>query len=152
MVPNQIEREIQIDAPIDVVWQVVTQPEHINEWFTDTAELDLRPGGDGRFGWDGRGTSVLQVVDVDVPHRFSYRWCHEEGTDPATANSLLVTFTLTASDGGTRLHVVESGYTTVEWPDDQKTAVYNEHLGGWDEITSRLATVAHDLHAATTRS
>ena len=151
MVPNQIEREIQIDAPIDVVWQVVTQPEHINAWFTDTADIDLRPGGDGRLGWDGRGTSVLRVVDVDVPHRFSYRWCHEEGTEPGVATSLLVTFTLTASGGGTLLRVVESGYATVEWPEDQKTAVFDAHQGGWDELPDRLASVAVGLQAATAR-
>ena len=45
MVPQRIEREILIEAPVDVVWDVVTQPEHISRWFSDSVELDLRPGG-----------------------------------------------------------------------------------------------------------
>ena len=152
MVPNQIRREIQIDAPIDVVWQVITQPEHLTKWFPDSAELDLRPGGQGRFGWDGHGTSVLRVVDVDVPHRFSYRWCHEEGTEPLESNSLLVTFELTPSDGGTRLQLTESGYAGVGWPEDQKVTVFGEHEGGWVEHTDRLVDAAIELHAAAARS
>jgi len=51
MPADRIEREIDIDAPIDVVWTVITEPEHINGWFTDSAELDVRPRGEGRLGW-----------------------------------------------------------------------------------------------------
>ena len=46
MVPEQIEREVLIAAPIERVWAVVTQPEHVGTWFGDAgAEIDLRPGG-----------------------------------------------------------------------------------------------------------
>src|SRR3954469_22432518 len=56
MIPPRIEREILIDAPVDVVWAVVTEPEHISGWFSDSVELDLRPGGEAVLVWDGRRT------------------------------------------------------------------------------------------------
>ncbi|MEO9181332.1 MAG: SRPBCC domain-containing protein, partial [Acidimicrobiales bacterium] len=42
-----IEREIRIEAPIEVVWNVITNPIEIVKWFADEAEIDLRPGGIG---------------------------------------------------------------------------------------------------------
>ena len=50
------------------------------------------------------------MVDVDPPHRSSFRWCYPEGAVPAEGNSLLATFTLTAlDDTHTLLRVVETG-------------------------------------------
>lgn len=66
MPADRIEREIDIDAPIDVVWTVITEPEHITGWFTDSVELDVRPGGEGRFGWDVKATSREMVVNLRV--------------------------------------------------------------------------------------
>ena len=37
-----IEREIVIDAPADVVWRTITEPEQIAQWFADRVELELR--------------------------------------------------------------------------------------------------------------
>jgi uncharacterized protein YndB with AHSA1/START domain len=37
MVPQRIEREISIDAPLEVVWAVVTESQHISGWFSDSA-------------------------------------------------------------------------------------------------------------------
>ena len=44
MVADRIEREITIAAPIERVWSILTEAEHIHGWFAD-AEIDLRPGG-----------------------------------------------------------------------------------------------------------
>ena len=46
MAPDTIEREITIAAPVERVWTILTQAEHIGSWFADAgAEIDLRPGG-----------------------------------------------------------------------------------------------------------
>jgi uncharacterized protein YndB with AHSA1/START domain len=46
MVPDRIEQEILIDAAVEVVWSIVTEPEHVGGWFSDTARIDLRRGGE----------------------------------------------------------------------------------------------------------
>jgi uncharacterized protein YndB with AHSA1/START domain len=46
MVPGSIERDILIDAPVEVVWSIVTEPEHVGRWLSDSVEIDLRPGGE----------------------------------------------------------------------------------------------------------
>jgi uncharacterized protein YndB with AHSA1/START domain len=36
-----IEREILIEAPADVIWRTITEPDHIARWFADRVQLDL---------------------------------------------------------------------------------------------------------------
>jgi uncharacterized protein YndB with AHSA1/START domain len=139
VIADHIERELVIEAPVDVVWSVVTEPEQINRWFTDGAELDLRPEGQGAFSWKGFGTVVLQVERAERPHLFSFRWSHPEGQQPHAGNSTLVEFTLTDEGGNTRLRVVESGLAAIDWTDDQKSEFYDSHSSGWDRHLADLA-------------
>ena len=46
MIPDRIERETVINAPVERVWELITEAEHLGRWFGDAgAEIDLRPGG-----------------------------------------------------------------------------------------------------------
>jgi uncharacterized protein YndB with AHSA1/START domain len=114
MVPEQIERETVIAAPVERVWALLTEAEHLGRWFGDAgAELDLRPGGALSLSWEQHGTVRGRVVDVEAPRRFSYRWSalpEPDGGEPVKGNSTLVEFTLEADGDGTRLRVVESGF------------------------------------------
>ena len=85
MVPQRIEREILIDAPIDVVWSVVTEPQHIGGWFSDSVELDLRPGGKAVFHWDKHRTAHGRVERVEPPR--AYRVSHLPAQPPALDES-----------------------------------------------------------------
>ena len=142
MFPSQIEKEILIEAPIDVVWRVVTEPDQIKQWFSSEAELDGRAGGEGRLGFDQGQTFYLQVEAFEPPHRFAYRWLHEEGTGARPENSMLVEFTLRAEEGGTRLRVVESGFDRVDWTDEAKSTYADDHAKGWQFFLQRLRDYA----------
>ncbi|MBO0728844.1 MAG: SRPBCC domain-containing protein [Acidimicrobiaceae bacterium] len=133
-----IVREILIDAPIDVVWRTITEPEQISQWFADRVELEVKPGAHGYLGFGDQGGPVL-VETVDPPVRFSFRWNYPTGEEPAAGNSLLVEFTLTAEGEQTRLRVVESGLDLLAWPDAEKRRYADEHQGGWGEYLGRLA-------------
>lgn len=147
MSADRIEREIDIDAPIDVVWTVITEPEHITGWFTDSAELDLRPGGEGRFGWDVKATNrttvhSLRIERVDPPHFFSFRWNHPDGENATDTNAPLVEFSLEARGDSTRLRLVESGLEKVARSEEERETYYTEHTSGWAQIAERLRDYA----------
>jgi uncharacterized protein YndB with AHSA1/START domain len=147
MPPDRIEREIDIDAPIEVVWAVITEPEHITNWFTDSAELDARPGGDGRFGWDNKETnrkhvSNLRIERLEPPHFFSFRWGHPDGDEPTETNATLVEFGLEDRGGSTRLRLVESGLNAIARSDDAKETFLADHTSGWNRIVERLRDYA----------
>jgi uncharacterized protein YndB with AHSA1/START domain len=135
----KIERDVVIDAPVDVVWRTITEPDQITRWFADRVELDLKPGGRGYMGFGDQG-GPLVVERVDPPTRFSFRWNHPAGEEPSPHNSMLVEFTL-EPDGTerTRLKVAESGLELHSWPDAEKDRYAEEHRGGWGTFMARLA-------------
>ncbi len=101
-------------------------------------ELEVKPGARGYMGFGEQGGPVI-VETVDRPTRFSFRWNHPAGEEPAAGNSLLVEFTLSGEGGRTRLRVVESGLNWLPWPDVDKQRYAEEHNGGWGEFLDRLA-------------
>jgi uncharacterized protein YndB with AHSA1/START domain len=131
MVADRIEQEILIDAPPEVVWELVTDPAHLGAWFGDAAEIDLRPGGDAAFTWEEGGRFLGRVERVEPPRFFSYRWARPKDTPPAEGNSTLVEFSLSAEGEGTRLRVVESGFATLARSEDEKAEHFADNTEGW---------------------
>jgi uncharacterized protein YndB with AHSA1/START domain len=142
MVPSAVEKEILIEAPVDVVWRMVTEPEHIRQWFADQAEIDLRVGGAGHLAFKGSDAYQLQVEALDPPRRFAFRWVRRPGSVVRRDNSLLVEFTLFPENGRTRLRVVESGFDEVDWSDEAKAKYAEDHADGWHRILGRLREYA----------
>jgi uncharacterized protein YndB with AHSA1/START domain len=90
-----IEREVVVEAPVEVVWRTITEPDQICQWFGDRVELVAEPGARGYIGFGDQGGPVV-VEAVDPPTRFSFRWNHPRGEEPVAGNSMLVEFTLTS--------------------------------------------------------
>lgn len=142
MVPDAIEREIVIDAPVEVVWRVVTEPEQIKQWFADEAEVELRLGGIGRFRFRSGQSYSLQIEAVEPPRRFAFRWVQPEGSVVRADNSMLVEFTLEPAAGSTRLRVVESGFDNIDWSEERKKRYAEDHSHGWHSLLDRLRDYA----------
>jgi uncharacterized protein YndB with AHSA1/START domain len=117
-----------IDAPVQVVWAVVTEAEHVSGWFSDSVELDLRPGGALALHWDGGGTVHGRVERVEPPRLFSFRWAVAPGAEGWT----LVEFSLAAEGDSTRLTVVESGFRDIAGPEDERQRHFDGHSRGWN--------------------
>ena len=148
MIPAQIEKEILIEAPIHVVWRIVTEPDQIKQWFCPDAELDSRTGGAGRMAFEHGYTYFLEVVAVEPPSRFAYRWVRDPAVKPRLENSTLVEFTLHAEAGNTRLRVVESGFDKVDWTDEAKVKYIEENSSGWLYYLGRLRDYARRSNTA----
>jgi uncharacterized protein YndB with AHSA1/START domain len=140
--PDAIEREIVIDAPPSAVWSIVTEAHHLAGWFSDEAEIDLRPGGRMLLTWHGHGAYEGRVETVDPPRLFAFRWQTREA-EFSEAGSTLVVMTLVAEGTGTRLRVVESGFATLPFPDDERDRYARENSTGWltelDELRDYVA-------------
>lgn len=151
MVPDQIERETVIAAPVERVWELITEPEHVGRWFGDAgAEIDLRPGGEMVIRWAEHGTTHARVVAVEPHTRFAYRWAPFKdpgGQEPAEGNSTLVEFTLAPQGDGTVLRVVESGFASLATTDEQRLSNHAGNTGGWRIELGELADYAAQVAA-----
>ena len=128
---NEIRREIVIDAPIERVWEAITSAEQVSQWFGDVCELKAQPGSRARFGWSDFGDVFeAEVITVEKPVRFAYRWALEEDKTLEESPNTLVQFILEHQGDMTRLTLVESGFSSL--PDE----IYQQHLeensNGWD--------------------
>lgn len=144
-----IERELYIDAAPEIVFDVVSNPERVAEWWPDAATYEVRPGSTGEivFGdpdTDGK-TMTLTVMEVEPPTTFSFRWTHAAHERAAPGNSLLVTFQLTPSGSGTRLRLVETGFREMGWDHGELEANFQDHVKGWDHFLPRLAPRAESI-------
>jgi uncharacterized protein YndB with AHSA1/START domain len=89
------------------VWRALTDPELLAEWLLPVIGLELEPGKAFTFktqpypGWDG--TVNCRMVEIEPLRKLTYTW-----TVPFL--DTVVTFTLTPTASGTRLHIVQSGF------------------------------------------
>jgi len=102
-----VERTVELDASPDDVWRALTEPGELAAWFGPEAELDVQPGGRGRFV-DDEGVVRRAVVDQVRPgERLVLRWWPEGDGPGAGAGASVVTFVVAPSRGGSRLVVTE---------------------------------------------
>jgi uncharacterized protein YndB with AHSA1/START domain len=98
----EIERDIVFPASPAEVWEALTEPERLEEWFASEVSLDARPGGEGVFRWGDGDERRAVVREIEPEERLVLDW-EDEGQ---------VVLELEEVDGGTRLHVVE---TSPDW-------------------------------------
>ncbi len=128
-----VERELFIDAPPAVVYELLTDPTRFVEWMAPTARLDPKPGGE--VTWiHANGDRVVGTFVELVPDRrivFTFGWDRDDvGIPPG---STTVTIDLRPHDGGTHVRLVHSGLAG---------PMADAHRGGWDNYLARLAAVA----------
>jgi uncharacterized protein YndB with AHSA1/START domain len=147
MSPDRIEKQIVIRATRDRVWKALTDSQEFGRWFGVRFEGPFVAGRSVRgvitpsefatpeetAGHPYLGKPmVFQVEQIDPPHRFSYRWQPLEGRtdlEGITGPTTLVEFTLEETKDGTRLTVVESGFSGI--PAAHRRPTYESHDGGW---------------------
>lgn len=110
--PNELEivTTRQFDAPLELVYDVLTKPEHVRNWFAPfegeitVCEIDLRVGGDYHIVFvtpDGRECSFRGTyLELDPPHKTVETWWFE-GWGPN--KGAVETMTLEEKDGVTTL-------------------------------------------------
>lgn len=142
---EKIEREISIQAPIATVWDVITKPEYISQWFGSQVEIDVRPGGKGKLIWSEDVEAPLEIVEVEKPHRFSFLWIAPDEETKATQQQTLVAFRLTEDGAQTKLYFIESGFEKLTIPAEQKAALIANHTPGWGDFLSKLQSCAQSI-------
>jgi uncharacterized protein YndB with AHSA1/START domain len=119
-----VEREIP--HPPEKIWRALTQPHLIAEWLMKT---DFAPVPDHRFSFTADWGTVDCRVKAIEPHRtLSYSW-------DAYGLESVVTWTLTATESGTRLRMEQTGFR----PDQPQ--FYQGAQAGWPQFLAKLETV-----------
>lgn len=144
---DRIDRTIEIDAPLDRVWRVLTTAADLAAWFRVAVEGDIAPGAEvwlTSLSPGHEGTRFLvRIVEMTPPRRFVWQW-HPGAVDPTVDYSLepwtTVSFTLQPSATGTRLSVSEAGFNQISLA--RRAKVYADNTGGWTAVIDWIRTYA----------
>ncbi len=124
---NYVTVETTVQAPIEKVWDYLTQPAHItkwnfasHDWCCPTATNDLKVGGkfsyrmeskDGRHGFDFGGVYTL----VEPQHKISYKLADDRTVDitfVTQGNTVKVMETFAAESQNT-IEMQRSGWQSI---------------------------------------
>jgi uncharacterized protein YndB with AHSA1/START domain len=134
---TSVERELEIDASPETVWQFLVDPEKATRWMGSSASLEPRPGGEYRVDVIAGHVASGEFVEVDRPHRlvYTFGWEPEGGeTNPVPPGSSTIEIELVPSGDGTTLKFRHYGLPGAE--------AAQAHGHGWDHYLARLAIAA----------
>jgi uncharacterized protein YndB with AHSA1/START domain len=132
-----IEREIEIDASPETVWEFLVDPEKAVRWWGQAMSFDARPGGAWQMDVTRTHSASGEFVEVDRPHRLVYTWGWAPGTpeqELVPPGSTTVEIVLEPRGTGTLLRLKHTGL-----PNSESAA---GHAAGWDHYFGRLGVVA----------
>ena len=101
-----VERTIWIAAPPERVWQAVTDPKQLSQWFApgsiwEIARLEI--GGVAKFYNTPDDIALHTITILEPPRQFALSW--DENDKP-----MLTSFNLEEEEDGTRVTINETGF------------------------------------------
>jgi uncharacterized protein YndB with AHSA1/START domain len=134
---QDVAQAIEVEAPPDRIWQLLTDPAELPRWWPDAAELE--PGVGGRVVLQfGPGNVAGEITRWQPPSELGFTWVPSN----MPGVRLHVSFTVDdLGDGRSRVSVVHTGFEDA--PAEAREAV----VGGWAHFLPRLAEVAREEKA-----
>jgi uncharacterized protein YndB with AHSA1/START domain len=130
-----VVREVAIEASLENVWELLTDPDQAALWMGRQATFDLRPGGRYRVEVLPGRIASGEFIEVDPPHRLVHTWGWEAGNSSSVPpGSTTVEYELVPEGEGTRLK-----FTHKDLPNQEAA---DSHATGWDHYLERLAVAS----------
>ena len=147
MSSDQIEKEVVLRVPLDRVWRAISDADEFGRWFGVRFDGPFVAGAPvtsvitpttvddevARAQEPYAGTSdTWQIVAVEPQRRLAFRWhpyAVESGIDYSQEPTTLVEFTLTETNDGVLLRIVESGFDAI--PAERRVSAFERNSEGW---------------------
>ena len=138
--------EVFPHAP-ETIWKTLTTGELIGRWLMVPTGFEPVEGTRFTFqtkpagAWDG--VIRCEVLEA-VPNKcLAYAWRSGDEGNVGYGSPLdtVVTWTLTAVDGGTRLRLVHSGFVT-----PKNDSAFDSMGGAWPKVVHNVGNIAGELH------
>jgi uncharacterized protein YndB with AHSA1/START domain len=143
---DTIERSVSITAPLDRVWDLVTEP---GWWVPNDVAGDASvpsgrtPGTVVVRESEKWGRFPVEVVELRPKSYAAFRWASTfPGAELGTGRTTLVEFNVTPTDDGVRVSVTESGFAQLDAPEEQKAQGVESNSDGWTDQLSALRNQA----------
>jgi len=128
---NTIEDEITINASLERVWELVTEP---GWWVPSDQEVTAERGPGSVVVRESAkyGRYAVEVVELTPRTYAAFRWASNfPGEELAPGKTTLVEFTLTEAVDAVRVSVRETGFAELDADDEVKEAGLASNTEGW---------------------
>jgi len=133
---NQIEKRLELNAPVSKVWQALTDYRKFGQWFHVNIEGPFIPGqiARGKLTFPGYENYPWEVVvqKMEPERLFSFTWhpyALDAKRDYSQETPTLVEFRLEKMKKGTLLILTESGFDKI--PSDRRMEAFRMNSNGW---------------------
>jgi uncharacterized protein YndB with AHSA1/START domain len=144
---DRIEKQVVLRAPLDRVWRAISDSQEFGQWFGVRIDGPFVAGTSVNATITGTtvdeevaemqrphagATATWQIVAVEPPRRFAYRWhpfAVDGGVDYGNEPTTLVEFTLSETPDGVLLTIVESGFDDI--PEARRKDSFESNAEGW---------------------
>jgi uncharacterized protein YndB with AHSA1/START domain len=137
-----IRKNIEVDAPVETLWKILTDSEFIRQYmFGCNAETDWKPGSPllWRGAADGKLYVKGNIVSIDPPHRLAYTIFDPNSTiADIPANYLTMTYSLKKNGAGSVLEITQGDFSTVADGENR----YQHSLDGDDTVLNGIKKIA----------
>ena len=138
-----VRQRMQVNAPPERVWEVITTPEYTRQFmYGCDAVSDWQPGS--ALEWIGATNGVVYVkgniVAIDRPRLLQYTTFDPNAADyeDVPENYLTVTLELTPVDGGTEVRVAQGDFAKVQRREDHSQGAE----AGWQAALEGIKRLA----------
>jgi uncharacterized protein YndB with AHSA1/START domain len=158
MSTDRIEKQVLLRAPLDRVWRAVSDAEHFGRWFgvrfdgpfvagqpvsatitPTTVDDEVAKRQEPHAGV----TTTWQIVAIEPPRRFAYRWQPCAGDpDVDDGATTLVEFALSETPDGVLLTITESGFDA--FPEARRSSAFESNSEGWAMQTDLIRRYLQD--------
>jgi uncharacterized protein YndB with AHSA1/START domain len=132
-VAQGVSLERTFNAPVERVWQALTDVEEMRQWYFELKEFKPEVGFEFEFVVEHEGMKyhhLCRVAEVVPERKIAYSWRYKD--EPGNS---LVTFQLVPEGNQTKLRLTHNGLET--FPDTSSFARKNFEAG-WTSITKEL--------------
>ena len=131
-----ISFEFHLKHPPEKVWRALTDPILLAEWLLPTVDFKLEQGAAFSLkappqpGWDG--TVSCRFTEIEAQRKLSYTWVVGD-------LDTVVTFTITPTESGTHLSLVQTGFK----PEQKRN--FGGARYGWKLMGGRLVDLLESV-------
>lgn len=130
-----------IHAPTSKVWQALTEPEMIKQYFYGTeTESEWEEGSDITFKGTWQGQEYLDkgtILEIEKEELLKYDyWSSMSGLEDKPENYAVISYRLDSNNGKTVITVTQKGFRDKE--------AYEHSVQGWKQVLKNLKTLVED--------
>jgi len=126
-----IEQEISINASLDRVWDLVTEP----GWWVPTeapVAVDRTPGSQTVRVSEKYGRFPVEVVEMRPRTYAAFRWASQfPNEELASGRTTLIEFFVAQAGDAVQVKVRESGFAQLSAPEEVRQAGFRDNTEGW---------------------